>query len=259
MSPLNAISTCSLTPIAVASPFPPPENPALATCFSYLSCSVYAYCMLRCVFPTSNAASAHMPTASASARSQLADLHSGSSTPSKAASRPAHRLQVQSTPSTAEASVHGQENLQEASPTSGAAGPVAARPDAAEPDAEEPVTAGPDVAGPETAEPDPARPDAAELNPPGPDAAGLSADTVEGVPGEDSCDAAEREAAHTVADVQSMASCSITKTDDASRLAAARPRLRGLRLPWLDNQAGHRPEQVRHPHTPASIHHVGFC
>ena len=189
--------------------------------------------MPRCVFPTSNAASARTATSSASARSQLADLHSGSITPSKVASKPAHRLQVQSIPSTAQASLHGQETLREAPSTLGAARPHAAGPDAVRAD-----TAGPDAAGP--------------------DAAGPDADSVGDAPDEESCDAAEQHPAHTVTDVQSMGSCSTSKTADASRLAAARPRLQGLRLSWLTNQAWHSPEQVTYTCTTADVLHMGF-
>ena len=224
---------------------------AVTTPSSCPSCSTYAYCLPRCVFPTSNAASPHTPTSSASAWSQLAD--SGSSIPRKATSRPSHRLQVQSTPSTAQASLPGQVNLQEAPPTSSAAGPDAAGPVAAGPDGEQPVTAGPDAAAPDTAGPYAAGPDAV-----GPDAVAPGADTVGGAPGGESYNVAEPDAVHTVADVQSMASDSTAKTEDASGLAATRPRLRGLRLPWLSNQAGHRPELVSYSCTPADIHHMGF-
>ena len=224
------------------------------------------------MFPTSNAASAQTLTSLASARSQLAD--SGSSTPSRAASsRPSHRLQVQSTPSAAQASLHGQGNLPEAPSTSGAAGtdgeePVtaglgAAGSCAAAPDTVGPDAAGPDAVGPHAAGQHAVRPHAVGPHPAGPHAVAPGADIVGGAPGKESWNTAEPDVVHTVADVESVASCSTTKTEIASRLPAARPRLRGLRLPWLTNQAGPRPEQVSYTCTPPyictpAIHYMGL-
>ena len=159
---------------------------------------------------------------------------------------------MQSTPSSAQASLHEQAMLQEATSTSGAAGPVAAGPQSIGADA-----AGPDAAGPDAAGPDAVGPDAEAVGPDA-EAAGPDADTVGGAPCEESCNATEPDVADPVADVQSMGSCSTAKTEDAPRPAAARPRLPGLWLPWLTKQAGHRPEQVSFTCTPTDIHRMSF-
>ena len=183
-----------------------------------------------------------MHTSSASARSQPTDLHSGSSTPGKATSRPSHRLQVQSTPSAAQKTVHGRDKMQEVKLAAPSAtwpdpiGPVAVRPDAVGPDAAGPHMVGSDAAGP--------------------DAARLGAHTMASSSGrlEEKHNLRESEVVHVVADAQSMGDCATTTTGHASRLEAAKPRLRGLRLPWLTNQAGHSPEQVGHVFTPSDIY-----
>lgn len=164
---------------------------------------------------------------------------------------------MQSTPSSAQASPHGQATLQEATSTSGAAGPQSIGADVARPDTAGPDAAGPDAAGPDAAGPDAAGPDA-EAAGPDAEAAGPDADTVGGAPCEEDCHNTEPDVADAVVDVQSMGSCSTAKTEDAPRPAAARSRLPGLRLPWLTNQAGHRPEQVSCTYTPIDIHCIGY-
>ena len=174
-----------------------------------------------------------MPTPTASVQLQPADLHNSSTTPSKAAGKPSHRLQVQSMPSTAQALSAGQKELQEA----GSAGPNAAGPDAA----------GPDAAGPRAVHQtsDAMRDTSAKAAP-----SMADVHTVGGPQGMESCDVTEPANVCTVADVDpaaemdTMGSCSGAEAADVSRLPAARPRLRGLRLPWLTNQAGHKSEQV---------------
>ena len=133
---------------------------------------------------------------------------------------------------------------------SDATGPVAVRPDAVGPDAAGPPMVGSDAAGPGAAGPDASGPDAA-----GPDAARLGAHTMASSSGrlEEKHNLRESEVVHVVADDQSMGDCATTTTGHASRLAAAKPRLRGLRLPWLTNQAGHSPAQVGHVFTPSEI------
>ena len=199
-------------------------------------------------------------------------MQTSSNVPSQEGSRLTHRLQKRSSPYTAETSVDAEQHVQslhaagaDASVSAmaglNAAVPVAAGPHATGPDAAGLFSAGPDAAGLITASPHASGLLAAELNVAAPASMHTTTDATP------HASAAEQASLLNTSAAQANASATCSAVDmheaaihcsessaifespaqqqlPASVMLAARPRPRGLRFPWLTNQAGHGSDQV---------------
>lgn len=192
--------------------------------------------------------------------------------PSQEGSRPTHRLRKRSLPYTAEAALNPHQDVQslhavETDPSGSAiAGQNAAVPGAIAPDAAGVSLAGPDAAGHTTAWQVAASPYTTGLTATGldvaepaslhtlSDATPHASAAAQAILSNSPASAADASASCSAVDMEEAAvHCSSSSTIvespapqqlPASVTLAATPRLRGLRFPWLTNQAGHGSDQV---------------